>query len=84
MRHLRKWSACLLVAVSLPLVACREQTNPMPEPIPPGVSVDPPRRAAETGGLAVPGREPADREAAATQEPALTDTVTPPAQRPNQ
>jgi hypothetical protein len=83
MRHLRRWSACLLVVAPFLLPACG-QPDQQPEPIPPGVSVDPPRRAAETGSLVVPGQEPADREAAGTQEPALTDTVTPPVQQPDQ
>jgi hypothetical protein len=65
----------LLITLGLAAAAC-ETPQEQPEPVPPGVSVDPPRAAPEAGSITLPGVEPeAPIEAAAPPAEAEEDTV---------
>jgi hypothetical protein len=65
----------LLITLALGAAAC-ERPQEQPDPIPPGVSVDPPRTAPEAGSIALPGGEPeAPLEAAAPPAEVEEDTV---------
>jgi len=81
MLRIRRWSI-LLCAVPVFFLGCERPEERGPE-IPAGVSVDPPRRAAETGSLTLPGQEP-DQRLEAGDQGATLDTVSPPVQGPGQ
>jgi hypothetical protein len=85
MRGLCRWSATTLVAGSLLLVGCGQQQRPehSRDPVPAGVDVGPPRTGAETGGLALPGREPTNPLQAGEEQTPL-DTVGAVVQEPGQ
>jgi hypothetical protein len=72
-----KHAASLLVLLPLLVGGCGD-SGPPDDRIPAGVSVDPPRRAPETGSMAVPGDDPATREQTGAGQPVITDTVSPP------
>jgi hypothetical protein len=72
---------CVLFATPLLVAAC-EHPQERRDPIPPGVSLDPPRQAPATGSLGLPGQEPAAPLPAGAEEPVLTDTVPVPTERP--
>jgi hypothetical protein len=74
MPRIRRLSTLLLVAVPLALVSC-ERPEDRREPVPPGVSVDPPRQTPGTGSLELPGGEPAAPLPPGAEEPVITDTV---------
>jgi hypothetical protein len=83
MHRLFRRSAAALAAGTLLLTACGREPDRgefTREAIPPGVDVGPPRSAAETGGLILPGRGPAQPG----QENQLTDTVGAVVQQPGQ
>jgi|GEM_PF-5518591 len=77
MRKSLTHAASLLILLPLLVGACGDSGR-TDDRIPAGVSVDPPRRAPETGSMTVPGDDPAAREQAGEEQPVLTDTVTPP------
>lgn len=67
-RGLQAWA---LLALPLAVTACERQDRQTADPVPPGVSLDPPRAAPATGGLLVPGVE-ADTAPPAVGAPADT------------
>jgi hypothetical protein len=67
----RRWSTPIVLGAALFLAACPQRTEEPREPVPPGVSVEPPRAAGETGSLVVPGTEP-DTVLDARQPPGQT------------
>lgn len=79
-RMARCWVG-LLVAAPLGLLGCERSEQP-PYAIPAGVSVDPPRRAPETGSMTLPGQEPSAPLPAGAEVPMVTDTVAVPTTRP--
>ncbi|CAN5794325.1 hypothetical protein BH23GEM3_BH23GEM3_12520 [soil metagenome] len=59
MKLTSSYAVLVLAAVPLLLGACGGDRPEDPDfVIPPGVSVDPPRSASQTGGLTLPGTEP--------------------------
>jgi hypothetical protein len=81
MHKLSRWTIGMLLVTPLAVVGC-DTRDPAAEPIPAGASVDPPRRAAETGSMAVPGDEPTEPMPVGATEPVPADTMTPPVQEP--
>lgn len=70
----RKSSFYVLVLAAVPLMfgACDRQRPENSEyVIPPGVSVDPPRRAPQAGGLALPGTDPDTTQGGGTTSGAI-------------
>jgi hypothetical protein len=53
----RSCSLVLLAGLVLSVVACERPEEP-DQPVPPGVSVQPPRTVGETGSLGLPGAGP--------------------------